>query len=471
MRHASKAGMVLVLLGAVGGITGWWYLRDTPGGTEAPASAPTLSAAPAPTATPTAPAATSEVNPYPVDGTSLWDREVVLVPGGTFLMGAQSTDPDQPGYDPDARPDEGPPHPVTLSPYYIDVYEVSAREFAECVEAGGCDRASVSWDGGYFTMGREGAGGHPVNGVTWQGAADFCRWREGRLPTEAEWEFAARGPGGAIYPMPGRDPCVWMIPTYTARRVPVPDGSCAARGTVSEATMGDFSYFGVLGMTSNVVEWVADWYAADAYRRGPVQDPTGPATGTERVQRGGGWTYDMRRDLRSAGRGATEPTLIMDDVGFRCAYGPERLPPHAAAALIARGLDATGGRPIEGTAPPGDERERLGPLAVGLELPGGWKIERVLVVEEGAGLHLRADDDATVTLMLAPHGDVEQSFAALGGAALFHYDATVESGRFVRAAREVAKRLLDAAGERPMPQALEAWIAEGGPEADAGADP
>jgi Uncharacterized conserved protein len=122
------------------------------------------------------------------------------VAGGTFLMGAQSEDPMAPGYDPAARPEEGPPHAVTVSPFWLQIGEVSAGEYRLCLHDGGCRSEAVLQEGGFATVGDDQRLELPAVGVTWQGAVDYCTWLGGRLPTEAEWELAARGTEGRRFP-------------------------------------------------------------------------------------------------------------------------------------------------------------------------------------------------------------------------------------------------------------------------------
>jgi hypothetical protein len=122
------------------------------------------------------------------------------VEGGSFLLGAQSVKPGAPGYDAAAAADEGPPRLVTIAPLYAMRVEVDVRSYSQCVRAGGCRAEDVLATGGYFNYGHPLRGAHSVNGVSWFGARRYCAWIGARLPTEAEWEFLARGEAGWRFP-------------------------------------------------------------------------------------------------------------------------------------------------------------------------------------------------------------------------------------------------------------------------------
>ncbi len=220
----------------------------------------------------------------------------VLVPGGTFTMGNDA---------PESAPDERPAHPVTLAAYCIDRTEVTVDRYAQCVTAGACRRAATALPQGET----------PVSGVDWSQADSFCRFVGGRLPTEAEWEFAARGTDGRAFPW-GNDP-----PT-DCTRMDWTVGGESCRG-VGPSDVGRFpagaSPFGVLDMAGNVWEWTADWYTR-TYAEGPQTQPTGPAEGSARVTRGGGWNNDQRERFRATRREGEHPAFRDYDLGFRCAY-------------------------------------------------------------------------------------------------------------------------------------------------------
>lgn len=295
-----------------------------PADAEPPRESPPPQPAPAPPATapqahadPPASAAPPDLLPRPGDRASLAVQGARVVPAGTFIMGAQSTDPTAPGYDPAALPDEAPPRQVAISAFRMDVREVKEYDFGRCVASGACKKEDVVSEGGYYNFGQADRSHHPVNGVTWHGAVAYCASVGGRLPTEAEWEYAARGPENRRYASGEADPCDWAH-LYGDRAAD--DASCEAASTLSVYTLDQQSAFGMLGMSGNVAEWVADFYAPDTYASAASSNPHGPATGTQRVIRGGSWTTAKREDFRAAARASAAPDERADDVGFRCAF-------------------------------------------------------------------------------------------------------------------------------------------------------
>ncbi len=210
------------------------------------------------------------------------------------------------GHDgPDGYPDERPAHPVTLPAYCLDRLEVTIDLYARCVTAGACRRASTPLP----------QGSSPVTGVDWSQADAYCRFVGGRLPTEAEWEFAARGPEGRRFPW-GDD-----VPTDCARMDWTVGGE-SCRG-VGPTDVGQYpagaSPFGVLDMAGNVWEWTADWYSR-SYPTGAQTSPRGPSEGSARVTRGGGWNNDQIDRFRTTRREGEHPAFRDYDLGFRCAY-------------------------------------------------------------------------------------------------------------------------------------------------------
>ena len=239
----------------------------------------------------------------------------VYLPGGTFWMGAQATDPAAPGYDPAARPEEGPVHQVTVSPFRIQRFEAESSAFEVCAREGWCRPDDIA-GGAMSTYQVAEKAGAPINQLSWEGAQRLCAFLGGRLPTEAEWEFAARGVAGRRFPW-GAEPDCGVSPSDPSRVGP--QARCEVEGPQATGRLRGSTPEGLMGMAGNVWEWTADGYAPDAYARHAATDPTGPEGATTRVQRGGGWTSEDPLELRSAARGAMRPDQRMPDVGVRCA--------------------------------------------------------------------------------------------------------------------------------------------------------
>jgi len=223
--------------------------------------------------------------------------EMVYVPAGPFLMGYNG------GYS-----DEGPQHTVTLDAYWIDRTEVTAGKYALCVQAGACKppvRKTTNAIDNFY--GNPDYADWPVIYVNWADAEAYCSWAGRRLPTEAEWEKAARGVEGALYPWGNASP----------------DETLALFGNHIEDVVKTGSYpagaspFGALDMAGNAWEWTADWYSSDYYSHSPTADPPGPESGERKSMRGGSWNFDTP-GLRASYRLAKEPTYASADVGFRC---------------------------------------------------------------------------------------------------------------------------------------------------------
>lgn len=216
---------------------------------------------------------------------------MVKVSGGEFLMGSNMGDPD-----------ERPEHTVSLETFWIDRYEVTNEMYVLCVKAGRC-RGNKKYKG--FTGPRQ-----PVVGVSWKNAVDYCDWAGKRLPTEAEWEKAARGAQGRKYPWGDTLDC-----TRANYR------EC---GTKSTAVAGTYppgqGPYGAYEMAGNAGEWVRDWYDPEYYRNSPSESPTGPRRGDYKVIRGGMWQR-YAYQMRSADRAAQKPETKNTTTGFRCAAG------------------------------------------------------------------------------------------------------------------------------------------------------
>jgi formylglycine-generating enzyme required for sulfatase activity len=226
--------------------------------------------------------------------------DMVLVPAGEFTMGS-----------PEGDPDEKPAHKVQISAFFMDKFEVTVKQYAAFLQESGGDRPA-EWK----TMNKTANQNRPVMGVDWAEAARYCKWAGKRLPTEAEWEKAARGTDGRLYPW-GNDPPTPLHANYGKKEwnnhealVPV--------GTLEAGK----SPYGVYDMAGNVWEWVSDWYDHDYYKQSPSEGPTGPRTGGFKVIRGGSWNTSAR-NLRAADRYFDPPSFRSQYVpGFRCAKTP-----------------------------------------------------------------------------------------------------------------------------------------------------
>lgn len=203
----------------------------------------------------------------------------------------------------DCGSDEKPGHLVFLDAYSIDKHEVTVADYRRCVKDGACSDTGMA--GHSCNWNKLDSLNHPINCVDWSQALEYCSRIGKRLPTEAEWEKAARGTDGRIYPW-GNNWDKSKVATHTGGTV-----------IVGSYTDGDSPY-GLHDMAGNVWEWVQDWYAENYYQQGPSIDPKGPEAGLVRVLRGGSWVNDTW-DLRISYRGGGDPSYHRDGVGFRCA--------------------------------------------------------------------------------------------------------------------------------------------------------
>jgi formylglycine-generating enzyme required for sulfatase activity len=201
--------------------------------------------------------------------------------------------------------DERPQHRVRLDAYYMDVCPVTVRQYRGFCQAAGREMPSApSW-------GWQDA--HPVANVTWHDAVAYCEWAGKKLPTEAQWEKAAGGTDGRIWP--------WGNEWDQRRCQSSYGGSWGSAGKT--APVGSHpqgvSPYGCQDLIGNVWEWCADWYAADYYQRSPRENPRGPESGPSRVLRGGAWDYGYLDGLRCAYRDGSVPDSRIASGGFRCA--------------------------------------------------------------------------------------------------------------------------------------------------------
>lgn len=279
-------------------------------------------------------------------------KDAAKIPGGTFQMGNPRGD----GYHADG---EGPVHEVTIDPFWMDTTAVTNTRFSQFVDATGyrTEAEAFGWSFVFWSFlppelqqtaspagtpwwkqvfgadwrHPEGPGSsidrrmdHPVIHLSWNDAQAFCTWAGGRLPTEAEWEFAARG---------GRvgDPFPWgtdLVPDGK-HRMNVWQGTFPARNAKADGYAGTApvtayqpNAYGLYNMTGNVWEWCADWFSPETYQHGPVTNPTGPEHGPAKVMRGGSYlchaSYCNR--YRVDARTSNTPDSSAGNVGFRCVW-------------------------------------------------------------------------------------------------------------------------------------------------------
>lgn len=233
---------------------------------------------------------------------------MVLIPGGLFPMGV-------PHGDRDGGRDEYPRHDVFVNDFYIDKFELTNSRYLEFVKATNHrvpqnpkNATRNLWEGETIT---ESLADRPVVNVDWADAQAYCQWAGKRLPTEAEWEKAAKGTADRRFPWGNVEPTNKHLnfnQQWIGEKTLMPVGSYE---------LGK-SPFGVYDMAGNVWEWVNDWYDAKYYEKSPAKNPTGPETGTKRVLRGSGWQNETPT-VRIFTRVDSDPTMRNESTGFRCA--------------------------------------------------------------------------------------------------------------------------------------------------------
>lgn len=221
-----------------------------------------------------------------IDGSVL-----VYIPPGNFTMGDG-------GFD-------SPVHSVSLDSYWVQQTKVTNRMYDQCVKAGGCTPPRQELGGPVFTNPEFAS--HPVVGVTWDQSLAYCTWMQGSLPTEAQWERAARGANGNAYPWGSSAPTCGLLNF----------ANCYGRTTNTNAYPDGKSPFGIFDMAGNVFEWVADWYDANYYSQSPAENPTGPESGKYRGVRGSSFESGEEQ-VASAIRRYNEQNDSGRDIGFRC---------------------------------------------------------------------------------------------------------------------------------------------------------
>lgn len=226
-------------------------------------------------------------------------RRMVEIPGGPFTMGGSQED------SPDS---ERPAHPVNVSTVFIDAYPVTNQDYREFVNCTG-QKTPIHWQRGTYPTG---LARHPVANVSWQDAKAYANWMGARLPSEAEWEKAARGTDERLYP-------------WGSRYV---DDRCNSGNVVGATVMVDEfplgrSPYGIWDMSGNVYEWCEDYYDEDYYKYSPSTNPRGPEGGQERVIRGGFFS-EIRSNVRTTHRLSAAETHTRENVGFRLALSSDQ---------------------------------------------------------------------------------------------------------------------------------------------------
>jgi serine/threonine-protein kinase len=300
----------------------------TPAPTNTPSSTPTAAK---PTPTPTKPApATLTPTPIPTATpqliqTKIWGAdgaEMVFIPAGPFIMGSDSL-----------GDDERPARQVEVADFWIDRTEVTNQQFARFVTETGYQTEAERQGWGWVHNGDDWqeVGGadwrhprgpesvidnkmnHPVVLVSWNDADAYCRWAQKRLPTEAEWEKAARGPAIG----PDNDHIYAWESSFDSQKANTEEAQLNDTTPVGYFSPQGDSPYGAADMTGNVWEWVADWYAADYYSQAPAQNPPGPAGGSDKILRGGSWLFDAFY-AQTTFRYNIRPNYTYDFAGFRC---------------------------------------------------------------------------------------------------------------------------------------------------------
>lgn len=232
--------------------------------------------------------------------------EMVTIPAGEFTMGrTRLTSDDKTNMRPHVLLDDRPARRVFVSGFQLDAKEVTQTEYSRFLAATKQVAAPYHWPRGPGAKLPAGEGQFPVYNVNWDEARAYCGWVGGRLPTEAEWERAARG-GLEAMDYPTGDKLDAKLALFDVATGPGPTGAYPPNA------------FGLYDMAGGVSEWTADWFAGDYYGRGEDRDPKGPASGGYRVIRGGAWS-DSGRRATVFFRNWVRPGQRTPNLGFRCA--------------------------------------------------------------------------------------------------------------------------------------------------------
>ena len=324
----SKAGLVVGLGALVGiGAAAAFFLRS--GNSPDPQAGAAAAETPIASASAVASvAAAASAAPKPPE----CPERMARMEAGQYFQGSDAKD---------ALDNEKPSHNVALSAYCIDLYEVTSKDYKSCSDIGKCRRLTneVNWPkitpadqklyAPLCNFGKPEMDDHPINCIGWETSSDYCKAQGKRLPTEAEWEYATRGPDGRVYP--------WGDDAPTSKHLNACGKECVAWGQKHGAVfaalysdddgypttspVGKFeagrSRFGPYDVAGNVWEWVSDWYAP--YSADEKKNPTGPGAGEKKVIRGGAWNGGYASWLRPSFRYAQIPEALSYGIGFRCA--------------------------------------------------------------------------------------------------------------------------------------------------------
>ncbi len=254
-------------------------------------------------------------------GATSWaPNGMVEVPAGEFVMGC-GDGVLAAGLDRAVWEVCAPEHVVYLERFWIDKFEVTAGEFADCIGAGACSgQGECITYGGVANIAYEVRSEYPMNCVSWSGAAEYCAWVGRRLCREAEWEKAARGADGWLFPW-GSEPLPDCCLTVMGAQGEATEGGDCECGLFDSQPIGsrlaDSSVYGTRDMCGNVSEWVADWYDWAYWKTAVPANPSGPSSGVERVRRGGNFTF-YNPYMPLCLRLHNDPAWVNSEVGFRC---------------------------------------------------------------------------------------------------------------------------------------------------------
>jgi sulfatase modifying factor 1 len=227
--------------------------------------------------------------------------EMKTIPAGEFLMGSKQEE---------GRVDERPQRKIYLDAYEIDTHEVSNKRYLNFIRSTGREDPTNPYSERLLSEQNE-VVNLPVVQVTWYDAVDYCRWTGKHLPTEAQWEKAARGVKGLIFPWGSKKPSVKSVNFQKNW-----EGMKTLWPVSVEIEVS--SPYGLKAMAGNVREWVQDWYSPEYFKNAPSSNPQGPGIGILKVIKGGSW-HSFKADIRSASRGKGGFALKTDGIGFRCA--------------------------------------------------------------------------------------------------------------------------------------------------------